>query len=822
MDKFFVPIYKYFKRYRSFMYMLLIVSSIVFIFFGLKLHYEEDISKLLPSAGPEESSLAFGNIQVKDKIIVQITSRDEPLPADVLSNYSDEFVDGLLDRDSSGHYIADVLYRIDDDFPVMALGFALDHVPSFVDSSCYSGFEKAMEPSAVDAAMSRNAERIAMDETGSITQMVSTDPFELRNVLKDKLLGDGTGGFALIDGHLFSRDSTVALAFVSPDFKSFDSKSGTALVDEIEKEVSSFTEEHPQVEVLFHGAPVRSVGNSRTIKKDLALTVGTSLVIILIVLMICFGGLNIVWQNLMPVAYGTFFALACMYWIKGSMSLMALGIGAIVLGVAISYCLHVIIHQKFTGSTEQMLRDESTPVCLGCITTIGAFLGLLFTKSDLLRDFGLFATLALVGNTLFALIFLPHFLKDGSSKIKREAFSLIGKINGYPYDRKPVLLAVVCLVIITGIAFSGKVGFDSDLRHIGYETPQLLRSEALYSEKMTGGHIQRYYAATSDSLDIALASDMIVTRKLDSLKKLEIVKQSSSVTSSLFVPISKQEERIAQWKAWWTGDRIRQAERELHSAARKYGLPEDMFAPFMAMVEGDYSPESLYSAGIIPDGLLSTLIEQSPDGKYLVFNAVQLDSEDEKVVDGQISAIPGAIVVDPFYYMGDMVQLIRDDFNLVLWISSLFVLLVLIAAFRNILVALLSFLPMFLSWYIVQGFMAILGLQFNLINIVISTFIFGIGVDYSIFVMDGLLDKAKDKASSLLEYHKAAIFFSALVLFIVVVSLLFARHPAIYSIGVSTLIGMASTILITYTLQPFLFRLLMKIPSFRARIENGL
>ena len=45
---------------------------------------------------------------------------------------------------------------------------------------------------------------------------------------------------------------------------------------------------------------------------------------------------------------------------------------------------------------------------------------------------------------------------------------------------------------------------------------------------------------------------------------------------------------------------------------------------------------------------------------------------------------------------------------------------------------------MFISWYVMQGYMAIFNLEFNLINIVISTFIYGIGVDYSIFVMEGL------------------------------------------------------------------------------------
>ena len=112
---------------------------------------------------------------------------------------------------------------------------------------------------------------------------------------------------------------------------------------------------------------------------------------------------------LSPVAYGCFFGLACIYWLKGGMSLMAMGIGAIVMGVALSYCLHVLTHSKYVSDPIQILKDQSTPVILGCLTTIGAFLGLLFTESDLLKDFGWFASFAMIGTTLYALIFLPHF-----------------------------------------------------------------------------------------------------------------------------------------------------------------------------------------------------------------------------------------------------------------------------------------------------------------------------------------------------------------------------------------------------------------------------
>jgi predicted RND superfamily exporter protein len=153
-----------------------------------------------------------------------------------------------------------------------------------------------------------------------------------------------------------------------------------------------------------------------------------------------------------------------------------------------------------------------------------------------------------------------------------------------------------------------------------------------------------------------------------------------------------------------------------------------------------------------------------------------------------------------------------------LLISAIFVLVVLLFSFRDVLLALLAFLPMFLSWYVVQGWMAIIGLPFNLINIVISTFIFGIGVDYSIFVMQGLIAEQNNQGTSLLQYHKVAIFFSALVLAIVMVTMLCAIHPAIKSIGICTLIGMASTIFITYMLQPLLFRWLMKLPFMRKRV----
>ncbi len=804
---FFVRLYRFFEKHKVLLFTLMLLSGAVFVYFGLKVHYEEDLSKLLPATEAPESGLVFGNLKVKDKIFMEMVGA-EP---ETMAAYVDELMDSILVNDE---HIANTLYSVEADMALGALDYALSHVPSFVAPDQYSRFDEAI--AHADETMAHNYELVMNDETGSVTQMVATDPLNLRALLIPDMAGGA--GFIVLNEHLFTKDSTAALMFISPNTQSFDSQSSGELVQYIENRVEQFQQAHPEVQILFHGAPVRSAGNSRVMRHDIFLMVGFSLLVILIMLCISLKSVHVLWQTVLPVAYGSFFALACMYWIKGGMSLMALGIGSVVLGVAVSYCLHVLIHQHFVGDVEKMLADESKPVCLGCITTIGAFLGLLFTKSELLQDFGLFATFMLVGNTLFALVFLPHFLGNGEAKHNEKVFKAVQQVNQYAYDRNPFLIVALLAIVVVGFIYTPKVQFDNDLKHIGYESDALHASENLYAEKCIGGGVQRYYAVVAPTLDEALNANHQLSATLDSLRNAQLLSNYTPVVSMLFQSDKEQQERIAAWKRYWSRDKIAEAEAAVRTAAVHYGIDPSIFVPFRAMLEGDYEVGHLYEEGIIPEGLLCNFIEES-DGQYLIFNSTMMETKDKPLVDEKVASMPHAVVVDPFYYTGNMITLIHQDFNTTLLISSIFVFVVLLLSFQRISLALLAFLPMFLSWYVVQGWMAIFGLQFNLINIIISTFIFGIGVDYSIFVVQGLLADAQGVDSNLLDFHKVAIFFSALVLVIVVTVMLFATHPAIRSIGISTLIGMVSTILITYTLQPLLFRWMIKIPLIKKSLK---
>ena len=155
----------------------------IYRFFGLKVRFEEDLSKLLPSSEKSESGLVFGNLKVKDKIFLQMTGA-EP---EVMAGYVDELMDSILTTDDD---IANTLYRMDLETGLNAISFAMEHVPSFVDTSMYARFDDAI--AHADEARAVNNELIMNDETGSVTEMVTTDPLNFRQCLMPDISG-GTG-----------------------------------------------------------------------------------------------------------------------------------------------------------------------------------------------------------------------------------------------------------------------------------------------------------------------------------------------------------------------------------------------------------------------------------------------------------------------------------------------------------------------------------------------------------------------------------------------------------------------------------------------------
>ena len=214
---------------------------------------------------------------------------------------------------------------------------------------------------------------------------------------------------------------------------------------------------------------------------------------------------------------------------------------------------------------------------------------------------------------------------------------------------------------------------------------------------------------------------------------------------------------------------------QLHAEAPKVGFADDSFREFEAIVDGNYQPQPLtYFRGLPP-----TLLMQNIDVKHL---------------------------------NSRMLSQLSDNFNYIGWACGCIVFFFLWFSFRRFSLAVLSFLPMAVSWLWILGIMALCGIQFNIVNVILATFIFGQGDDYTIFMTEGAVYEATHHKPMLASY-KRAIILSALIMFIGIGSLIVARHPALHSLAEVTIVGMLSVVLMAFILPPLCYGLLLKIKS---------
>lgn len=809
MTNYFICIYHYFRNHRLICWLSMVVLFVFFGYFATQIHLEEDINKLMPSSKNEDGTtkLAFADLKIKDKTFLLFEDTGG-VGSSKLHETCDAFVDSLLAEDKDS-VIGDIFYRLDEDLLPEAVDYLSNHLPAYIDTTAYARFDSLLTREHFVQQMLQNHEDLVSEVGEMFPELVEMDPMGMRNVLAEQMKPLlSAGSYQTIDDHFFVPDSTVCIAFITPRFSSTNTGQGSALFEQLNKLISQFAISHPNIRITYHGTPASGYYNSTQIKHDLTTTITGALVLVLLFLLFCFRRWDTIPLLLLPVVFGTLFGLSMMYWLKGEFSLLALGIGGVVLGVALSYVLHILTHHQYVGDGEKMLRDQVKPVLLGCITTIGSFAGLIFINTALLQDFGLFAAFAILGTTLFSLTYLPQML---SSKTNPSSFKWLDRINSYPFDQKKPLLAVVLLVVVIGVGayFVGGIRFDADMHNLGYLDDMTEYSEQLLRKKTYTGDKTKYFASQGKTMEEAVEKFAILDHKLDSMQQLGLVK-SYTRTNQIFVPMRVQQERIQAWKNFWSQDRLAKVRTLIAQTAPQADLNAEAFDTFFTMATNEYEPDSLYAAGLIPEGYQSTMMEQSYGGDYLCFTSVRCkndsvrsnESDYIRICDA-IASNPNLLVLDTYYYTTDTLLQMNDDFNVLQWLSMLFVFVVLLLSFHfNLKHTLLGFMPILLSWLIVLGAMVLFDVRFNLISIIISTFIFGIGVDYSIFVMNGLISDKDNK----LQYHKTAILLSAVTLLTTVSSMLIATHPAIRSVGFSTLVGLLSAVILAYVLQPAVYR----------------
>ncbi len=572
-------------------------------------------------------------------------------------------------------------------------------------------------------------------------------------------------------------------------------------------------EQNPGVAIECYGSAAVAAGNAFQLKRDIMVTLGIALSLIILLLGWYFRNLRIPLLGFLPALFGGAFSLAVIFLVKGRISGIALGIGSVILGLIIDYALYLINHFRLKQSVEEVLRDMSQSIVVCCLTTAGAFLCLVFLDSSVLHDLGLFAALSVTGAAIFSLIILPQFL---SSKFIKPVLpgrtNFIDKLASIRLERKWIFLLLLMITVAIGLFFMNKITFEKDLTSLNYLSPELKRAEQNL-DALGGGKVKKVYVVACDrGEDNALRKNEAVAMILDKLTAGKRILGFGGIRS-IILPDSLRQSKIARWDSFWNSDRRKEVRITLDEVSVRAGFRKGAFTPFYELLEKNYTADSGFRN---EDRSLAADWISHREGYTMVTTLVNVKPGETGAVYEALKNRPGIVVFDRQNLTNRFVAGVKHDFSLLVNLSMIFVTLLLLLSFGRIEIGITAAIPMFFSWFITLGFMGVTGIKFNIFNIIISSFIFGLGVDYSILMMRGMLYEYKYGTSERNSY-KSAILLSSLTTLFGVGALFFAGHPALRSIAMISVVGIVSVVLATFSVEPLLtgWFLLDRLPKHK-------
>ncbi len=807
MSKVFLSIFHFLSqsKLRFGIIMLLVMGPMIYLASQLRL--EEDITKLMPDDRRiEKLTEILQSSKFTDRLVFNIYLKDSTTTdPDKLLAFADQLADSL--KQLQPDLVGEVTYQVTMDSMMAIYGTIYDNLPLFLDDADYAKIEGMFTDSAMEHVVNRNFKTLMSPASAVLKKNVINDPMGLApmGLLKLQQM-QFSDNYQIYKSHILTKDSRNLLFFVVPAHGSSETKQNTLLLAKVDSYITSLNETEPGVVVEYFGPAAIAVANAGRMKTDIQTTTGAATVILIVVIYWFYRRKSIFLLIFLPVVGGAVFAAAMMFVLKTKVSAIALGVASMLLGITIDYSIHTITHFRKVTTPKQLIYDIANPILICSITTIGTLMGLLFVKSEALREMGMFAAFSVLGAAVFTITLLPVLLSWGKKSDEPDPgdpqMEKLERVLAFPMHKVRWFNALIFALFFASFFWSDSVGFETDMNKMNY-MPKNLEVAEDHLDAINNYRLKNIYLVSEGkTLEEALKVNELAEQELSQLKANNIVQQYSSV-SLLLMSQQKQQEKIAKWNAFWTPERKAFVQERLVQYSVPLGFKPEAFTPFYTWVNKDFEPIDPSELSNITEMVLKDYISETEKGVSIV-SLVRVEEDAKYQVYNIFEDKEQMVVFDKKYITEKLVTLIKQDFDLLVRFSFFAVLILLIIAYGNLMIAIVVMLPVIISWYFTLGVMAATGQQFNIINIVISTFLYGVGIDYSVFVMRGLMQEYREGIKHLTSY-KTSVVASAFTTSIGVGALLFAVHPALKSIALSVVLGTISVVVLSFTIVPAAF-----------------
>jgi len=651
----------------------------------------------------------------------------------------------------------------------------LKYFPLFLDEQGIRQLRDRLTNEGIERQVKINYQKLISPlSTTMDSELAVRDPLMISQIFVESVKRRESGSpLDLSSGYYITNDHSLALIFIKPNGKSKD----MAFVKKLKGELDTIIAEAVKESGTDRGVTVRLTGGHiiseeirQIIRHDIINSSAISIVLIAALIWVVYRARLIV---LAAIGLTMFTSLSVTLFVAyiafGGLNIVTSIVAAVLIGLYVDYAMHMVNRFSYELKTfereaalEAVFVKVGPAIVVSAVTSSFSFFSILATKFEGLYELGVISgigiLICLVSNFFLLGSLLFWLSARGTDKIAVNRGKVLteGRLARL-VTRNPRLVIYLTVLAIVFLGYGmTKLRFDSDPEHIGLRDGQASVTLKRVNEKLNR-------KGTPLNLMVKAKTTEDITAGYDAMEQLlkkwrsdGLIERYDSVR--LFLPPpSLQKAAIEQLEALSITNL---AYRGVIEPLLKNALRKDDF---------DYDEQYIrsYANGIEkalshrePIGLNE--LDQTADpriGHFYNSHAISIASYlyppgkewKQQTIDAMLMDIKAQGA--NWILMGEPV-LFKEISSSVISGSGMATIMALLLnigmvylLFRKIRYVLLTMLPVTLGFLLTPGLMGYLNAPFNFINIGTIALIFGLGVDYGVYVMQAYVSEGKKGVS---------------------------------------------------------------------------
>jgi hopanoid biosynthesis associated RND transporter like protein HpnN len=662
-------------------------------------------------------------------------------------------------------------------------------------------------------------------------------------------------------GYLTSGDDELLFILVNPTSTKGDFAGSRNSIRDMRKLINDISPKFPGVTVGLTGEDVIASDEMVTTQIDVKKASQISLLGVTILFLLAYRGVREPLLAVFALMIGICWAMGYTTLTIGHLNILSVVFTTILIGLGIDFGIHVLgryQEERNEGnevypSIQNTLNKTGRGNTAGAITTAIAFGSMTLTDFIGIAELGWIAG----GGILFCLMAMILLLPALITQVEKKWGPPHGRIKKVSPKRNSLekiidhyyWVIAICTILVLAAVYSFKfLAFDYNLLNL-----QAKGTEAVHYEMKIINNAKRatwHAAMVADSFEDAknkkqLLKNLSTVGKVESILsavpdkqkgKIEIIRTISPFLEDLEIEpedeifslqslqktmkkirfkLRKKEKDDANDDVFEASKLIKTFQEDLkridpEQAEQRLALfSGKMFEDFRGKISDLQSATNPTPIDIkdLPTKLRERFVSQN--GKYLllIFSNVNIWEKPamEKFLRELRSVDPN--VTGNAVHMFESTQLMISGYIDGGIYAMIAIAIFIFVSFRNLRTTLFILLPTLVGFIWTVGLMELIGVRFNLANLVILPLILGIGVVDGVHIVHRFRDDMDGGSTILSKSTSQAVVLSSLTTIIGFGSLMIADHQGVYSLGMVLSIGVFCCMLTSLTLLPALLKL---------------